>query len=120
MMKIENIVDDIVLLILDNPEPLKDLGLNQSSIYTRIKGYDEYGLWIEHPGLKIPQLPDEKTLKAGKIPEKPKYQTVVSTVLISWNFVLSIVHFPNVKGFDFPNPFEHQIGFELDEPATSD
>lgn len=120
MMKIENVVDDIVLLVLDKPEPLKDLGLSQNSIYTRIKGYDEYGLWIEHPGLKIPQLPKDKDIKAGKVPKSPKFQTVVATVLIPWNFVATMVHFPNVEGFDFLSPFEHQIGFEISAKTTSD
>ncbi|NQU27440.1 MAG: hypothetical protein HQ528_04055 [Candidatus Marinimicrobia bacterium] len=115
MMKIENVVDDIVLLILNDTSSLKDLGLDQPSIYTRVKGYDEYGLWIEHPGLQIPQLPKEADLKVGKLPKKPRFQTVPATVLIPWPNVSSIVHFPDVEGFDFPSPFEHQtIGFKVD------
>ncbi len=106
MMKIEDTVGDIVLLILENTDPLQDLGLNQKSIYMRVKGYDEYGLWVEHPGLKIPKLPAK-----GK---KPVFQTVVSSVLIPWGFIMSVVHFPDVEGFDFPSPFEQHIGFELD------
>jgi hypothetical protein len=24
------------------------------------------------------------------------------------------VHFPNVEGFDFPNPFDLQVGFDIE------
>ncbi|MFH1850960.1 MAG: hypothetical protein ABIA75_01305 [Candidatus Neomarinimicrobiota bacterium] len=120
MMKIEDIVGDIILILLSDPAPFADLGINQKSIYTRVKGYDEYGIWIEHPGLKIPKIPKEADLKAGKVPAKPRYQTVVATVLISWGFILSIVHFPDVEGFDYPSPFEHHIGFDIGDEASGD
>ncbi len=115
MMKIEDVVGDVVLLIMDNPEPLKDLGYNQKTLYTRVNGYDEYGLWVEHPGLKIPKPISEEDYKKGKLPKKQPLQTVAASVLIPWPFISSIVHFPNVEGFDFPSPFEQHIGFELDD-----
>ena len=27
-------------------------------------------------------------------------------------FIASIVHFPDVEGFDFPDPFQSSIGFD--------
>ena len=42
MMKIEDIVNDIVLIVLDNYEPLKGLGINEGKIYAHITGYDEF------------------------------------------------------------------------------
>lgn len=114
MMKIEDIVDDIVLLILNDPEPFKPLGLNQNTLYTRIKGYDEYGLWIEHPGLKVPRMPLPTEAETKETQRKPTFQTVPATVLLPWGFINSVVHFPDVEGFDFPSPFEQHIGFEIE------
>ena len=44
-MKIDHILDDVVLLILDGHKPLSELGIDKSKVYVKIVGYDEYGLW---------------------------------------------------------------------------
>jgi hypothetical protein len=108
MMKIDNIIDDVVLLALNNHEPLAELGLTQKALYAKIVGYDEYGIWIEYPKFKIPKITDKKT-------GKPKFQTVNGSLLIPWGFIVSIVHFPGVKGFDLPDPFETHIGFDVEK-----
>ena len=41
-------------------------------------------------------------------------ETVTASVLIAWPFITSIVHFPNVEGFDFPNPFDLHFGFDIE------
>ena len=106
MMKIEDIVNDIVLITLDNFEPLKGVGITENRIYARILGYDEFGVWMKHPKFRIPKADINST------PKKPAYQNVTASILIPWGFIASVVHFPNVEGFDFPNPFEKHIGFE--------
>ena len=40
MMKIETIVGDVVLLILQDAETLKELGIQKNKIYARVAGYD--------------------------------------------------------------------------------
>ena len=50
MMKIDSIVEDIVLLILENHEPLAKIGIIKDKLFVKIKGYDENGIWIHHPG----------------------------------------------------------------------
>ena len=42
MMKIEEIVNDIILIVLDNHEPLKKIGIEKDQFFARVKGYDEY------------------------------------------------------------------------------
>ncbi|NOZ04720.1 MAG: hypothetical protein GXO92_09020 [FCB group bacterium] len=111
MMTIENIVGDIVLLVFDNHEPLAELGITKKTLYAKIKGYDEYGLWIDHPKFKI--LKGKPKSSAGK--KKPALQTVTASLLIPWSFLVSIVHFPGLEGFDYPSPFETHIGFEINE-----
>jgi len=111
MMSMKEIAGDVVLLILANPEPLADLGVNQKSIYVKVLGYDDYGIWVEFTNFKIPKLKTEK----GEKPKRPIYQSVTGSLLIPWPLITSIVHFPGVEGFDLPSPFESKIGFETDE-----
>ena len=110
-MKMKNVTGDVVLLILANAEALKEIGVTQKTIYVKVLGYDDYGLWVEFSNFKIPKL---KTAK-GKKPKRPIYQTVTGSLLIPWPFITSIVHFPGVAGFDFPDPFESHIGFIEDK-----
>ncbi len=41
MMKIEEVVGDLILLILDNHEQLKKIGIDKDKIFVQVKGYDE-------------------------------------------------------------------------------
>ena len=42
---------------------------------------------------------------------KTKTQKVEASILIPWGFIVSIAHFPETEGFDFPSPFDSHIGF---------
>ena len=109
MMKIETIVGDVVLLVLQDTETLKELGIHKNKIYARVAGYDENGIWFEHPNFQIPRMenPDDKNSEITT-------ETVTASVLIAWPYVSSIVHFPGVEGFDFPDPFDQHIGFDIE------
>lgn len=104
MMKIEDIIDDIVLLVLTENEPLKELGITQNKLFVKVVGYDENGIWIENPDFRLPDT-------NKKDPEA--YTSVTASILIAWAYISSIVHFPNMEGFDFPSPFDAKIGFDL-------
>tara|TARA_B100001996_G_C18177699_1_gene406997 strand:+ start:118 stop:456 length:339 start_codon:yes stop_codon:yes gene_type:complete len=105
-MKIDHILDDVVLLILDGHEPLKELGIDKTKIYVKIVGYDEYGLWAHHPSFPIPVIKNNK-------PQGEK--NVNASMLIPWGFIASVVHFPGEEGFDFPDPFESSVGFDVEK-----
>ena len=61
-MKIDNVLDDIVLIVLDGHEPLKELGIDQNKIYViptcvNIKKFSVkkniikqliYAIWVVH------------------------------------------------------------------------
>ena len=102
IMKIEEIVGDIILVILDNYEPLKKIGIENDKFFVRVKGYDEYGLWIYQPKFTVPKITSNK---------KNETQNVEASILIPWGFIVSIAHFPGADGFDFPSPFDSDIGF---------
>ena len=109
MLKIETIVGDVVLLVLQDMESLKEMGIQKNKIYVRIVGYDENGIWIEHPNFQIPRIADPSNKESEVTTE-----SVTASVLIAWPFITSIVHFPNVEGFDFPNPFDLHFGFDIE------
>ena len=102
MMKIEKVVGDLILLVLDNHEPLKKIGIDQDKIFVKVKGYDENGMWIHHPGFQVPNFDNGNKQKTKKIE---------ASILIPWVFIVSIAHFPGAEGFDFPSPYEQHIGF---------
>ena len=52
-MKIDQVLDDVVLLILDGHEPLKELGIDKNKIYVKVVGYDEYGT-VSYTHLTLP------------------------------------------------------------------
>ena len=66
MMKIEKIVGDLILQVLDNHEPLKKIGIDQDKIFVKIEGYDENGMRNHHPGFLVPNLKDENKEKTKK------------------------------------------------------
>ena len=102
-MIIDNVLDDIILIGLDGHEPLKELGIDQNKIYVRVVGYDEYGMWVDRPSFQIP------IIKNGDLEGEKE---VSASMLIPWGFIASIVHFPDVEGFAFPDPFQRSIGFD--------
>ena len=103
MMKIEEVVGDLILLVLDNHEPLKKIGIDQDKIFVHVKGYDENGMWIHHPGFQVPNITEDGSDATKKLE---------ASILIPWVFIVSIAHFPGAEGFDFPSPFEQHIGFK--------
>ena len=102
MMKIEEVVGDLILIVLDNHEPLKKIGIDQDKIFAHVKGYDENGIWIHHPGFQVPDITNEKS---------ENNKSLEASILIPWVFIVSIAHFPGADGFDFPSPFKQHIGF---------
>ena len=103
MMKIEEVVGDLILLVLDNHEPLKKIGIDQDKIFVHVKGYDENGMWIHHPGFQVPNITGDGSKETKELE---------ASILIPWAFIVSIAHFPGAEGFDFPSPFEQHIGFK--------
>ena len=67
VMKIEEIVGDIILVILDNYEPLKKMGIENDKFFARVKGYDEYGLWIYQPNFTIPKISGNNKTSTQKV-----------------------------------------------------
>ena len=113
MMKIENTVNDIVFSVLNDETPFDSVGISMNQFYARVVGYDEFGVWLEHPNFEIIISENEE----GKPlpPDKVKREHHNASVYIPWRNVASLVHFPHREGFDFPSPFERHMGFSSEE-----
>ena len=112
MMKIGDIIGDIVYLKFANPEFMKDIGIQKSDGHFYVSGKDELGLWLAHPGLEIKKILDEK----GKpLPiNKQKRELVDATFLVPWVNIVTIMHYPGREEYDFPYSETGQMGFSID------
>lgn len=110
VMHTNMVVGDIVQIILHDADALAHLGFDQHSIFLKVVGIDDLGLWVEHPQYMIVHVNDEE----GKPlpPEEQVHKRIDANFLLRWDQIATIVHFPNREGFDMPSPFEKQhIGF---------
>ena len=105
MMQIDQVVGDIILLVLHNHEPLKKIGIEKDKIFIKVKGYDGNDMWIHQPEFQISK-PTNQNKKKNSYKE-----FIEALILIPWAFIVSIAHFPDTDGLDFPNRFKLEIGF---------
>ncbi len=45
---------------------------------------------------------------------------IAANFLITWDNILTIMHYPDRKGYDFPSEFEKSIGFEIPEKGDNE
>lgn len=116
IMKIEETINDVVLVVVNEEGPLKAVGIEQKVFYSRVVGYDDFGIWFEHPNFEVVMSEDEH----GKPlpPDQVKREHFDASVYIPWGNVATLVHFPQREGFDFPSPFKRKFGFRLGEKST--
>ena len=110
MMQLEHIVGDVVCIVLRDPDSLKEINLNERLNWLKVRGFDKMGLWVEHPDLVV-----FKTEENGKpIPPKKRVkERLDASVLITWDNIQTIMHYPNREGYDFPSEFEREVGFKI-------
>ena len=97
MFKTEDIIGDIVFISFLNSKEFYDIGIEKSGHYL-VKGFDNVGLWIQHPGLGTENKKIKSYIKEG-------------VFLVMWNQINTIMHYPNREGYDFPSEFDKEIGF---------
>jgi len=117
-MTTSEIVGDIVQVFLNGEDSLADIGIEQKVVFLKVVGMDEFGLWVVHPGYVIKKVNDA----AGKpLPaNKQEHQHIDANFLVRWDYINSIIHFPEREGYDYPNPYDVHIGFvDPDEKDAS-
>ena len=60
MVNLDKIIGDVIYISFRDLGRMKDIGIQQASGHYMLKGYDQLGLWLEHPGIIIRQLEDGK------------------------------------------------------------
>ena len=53
MMKIEDIVNDVVLIVVEKSKGLAAAGIDKDKFYAKVIGFDQFGLWVEHPNFEV-------------------------------------------------------------------
>ena len=110
MTNLDEIIGDVIFLSFGDVERYKDIGITKPSGHFLLKGYDQMGLWLEHPGIILSKTED----KDGKpIPEDDIVrEKVEANFLVRWDSINSIMHYPDREGYDFPSEFSIDVGFK--------
>ncbi len=104
-------IEGAKVLLRVNPDALKLIGvqgIDEPSFYARIVGVDQLGLWVEHPNFcSIPAFTEDGEYIP---PEKRRKVCYKAYVLILWQFITSVVFFPEREGYA-PAEEGVEIGF---------
>ena len=101
MFQTEDIIGDVVFVSLVNEQEFQSIGITRSGHYL-VKGLDNKGLWLQHPGITTNNQEITSYIKEGLF-------------LVMWNQINTIMHYPNREGYDFPSEFDKEIGFLKDK-----
>ena len=112
MIKLDDIIGDIIFLSFANVERLQDIGISESSGHFLLRVYDQMGIWLEHPGIIIMRSED-KNGKPLPVSDHTK-EKIAADFIVTWDNVNTIMHYPEREGFDFPNEFNKNFGFRFE------
>ena len=113
MTKLDKIIGDIIFISFSSIERFKDIGITHSSGHFLLKGYDQMGLWLKHPGVVLIHSEDSH---GKKLPvSKHTKENIAADFIVTWDNIKTILHYPDREGFDLPNEFNKDIGFRCDQ-----
>ena len=113
MIKLDELIGDIIFVSFSNHERFKDIGINESTGHFLFRGYDQLGLWLEHPGLVIIHAEDD--LGTPLPGDKHSRENIAANFVVTWDNVNTIMHYPDREGFDFPSEFKKmKLGFSFE------
>ena len=113
MFKTQDVIGDVIFIAFNDKTMLNHVGLNVECGHFKIMGYDNFGLWLEHPNLYI--ISNENDEEGVLKPEGKEKEHIEANIFIHWSNVRTLMHYPNRKGFDFPSEFDKDIGFKINE-----
>ena len=109
MVKLDECIGDVLFISFRDLDRMKDVGINQNGHY-KLAGYDQLGLWFEHPGIVIQQTEDENGRPLPQ--EKQNNQHIKANFMVHWDNVNSLMHYPDRIGFDL-DQVKVKIGFQV-------
>ena len=60
MINLDEIIGDVIFISFGDNERFREIGIKISSGHFILKGYDQLGLWLEHPGIIIQHMEDDQ------------------------------------------------------------
>ena len=96
---------------------MKEIGIQEKSGHYMLKGYDQLGLWLEHPGILIQHMEDEQGSPLP--PDKQSHEEIDAVFIVQWDNVNTMMHYPNRKDFDLPDQYRKKIGFRFKDKQES-
>ena len=117
-MKMDDIIGDVIFISFKDTERMKEIGIQETSGHYIFKGYDQLGLWLEHPGIIIQHMEDEKG-RPLSIDEQSQ-EKIDAIFMVQWNNINTMMHYPNRKGYDFPDQYRKKIGFQFKEKEDNE
>jgi len=113
VVNLDKIIGDIIFISFRNIESFIDIGITISSGHFLLKGYDQIGLWLEHPGIVLINNEDKS---GNPIPVADHtHEKIAADFIVTWDNVKTMMHYPDREGFDFPSEFDKKIGFGLED-----
>ena len=110
MIKLDQLIGDMIFVSFKNIDPLKDIGITSMSGHYNLKGFDQLGIWLGHPGIVLLHNEDDN---GNPVPiSEQKKENISADFVVTWNNINTIMHYPNREGYDFPDKFNNRIGFE--------
>ena len=105
-------IGDIIFISFGDIERFKDIGISKPNGHFLLKGYDQMGLWLQHPGIILINNEDKS---GNPLPVAEHInENIAADFIVTWDNVNTIMHYPDREGFDFPSEFDKKIGFGLD------
>tara|TARA_Y100000996_G_C22428761_1_gene604710 strand:- start:91 stop:426 length:336 start_codon:yes stop_codon:yes gene_type:complete len=111
MFTTQDVIGDVIFIAFNDKTMLNHVGLNAECGHFKIMGYDNFGLWVEHPNLYILTSEDE----SETLSEEEDKEHIDANIFIHWSNIRTLMHYPNRQGFDFPSEFDKDIGFKINE-----
>ena len=111
MLKIDDMIGDVLFIAFRDMGRMKEIGIDEQSGHFLLKGYDRIGIWLEHPGITIQHAED---VKGRPIPTNmQKCEEIDAVFIVNWDNINTMMHYPNRKGYDFPEKLRKEIGFRI-------
>ena len=113
MIKLDDIIGDLIFISFGDLGRFKDIGITESSGHYLLKGYDQMGIWLEHPGIVLNCSEDKN---GNPLPvAKHTRENIAADFIVTWDNVNTIMHYPEREGFDLPNEFNKNFGFRFEK-----
>ncbi len=92
-MNISEVVGRKAMVEFHSVKGLENLGIDATSKYCRVVGFDNIGLWIENPAYEETPIRDAD----GDLisPEDREKKSYVAHIMVPWGNVKAVVHFPD-------------------------